>query len=455
MISSEIDALSVQLRGPLIQSMDPEYDQARAVYNAMHDRHPTLIVQAVDTADVVAAVNFARERELLLAIRGGGHSVPGFGTCDGGIVVDLGQMNSVLVDGNAMRVRAGGGCTLGDLDHATHAYGLAVPAGVVSTTGLAGLTLGGGMGHLSRGFGLSCDNLVSAEVVTAAGEIVTCSEGQHPDLFWALRGGGGNFGVVTSFEFSAHPVPTVLGGPTVFPIDGQVICNWEALMMDAPESLNALCAIALSPPFPFLPEEWHLKPVMIALACWSGPTDDDARIPGMLAELGEVLGQALWRMPYPEVNTFFDELLPRGLRHYWKASTASTFPPKAIAAHVQHGPRVSTPEGGNFMFPINGACHRVGNEETAFTSRQSGFSCAISGIWHDAADDDDQISWVRDYHSALEPFSNPGGYINFMSVDNQAPTADTIFGANLLRLREVKREYDPSNLFRVNQNIRP
>jgi FAD/FMN-containing dehydrogenase len=449
-----IEDLHARLRGTLIQPADEGYDQARSVYNAMHDRRPALIVQATDTADVVAAVDFARDHELLLAVRGGGHSVPGFGTCDDGLVLDLGKMNSVHVDPSSKHVRAGGGCTLGDLDHATHAYGLAVPGGTVSTTGLAGLTLGGGVGHLSRAYGLSCDNLVSAEVVTAAGQIVSCDASRHPELFWALRGGGGNFAVVTSFLFRAHPVNTVLGGPTFFRIDGAVMRNYESLMRDAAEELNALCAIALAPPAPFVPEEWHNKPVMSVLACWCGSEAEDENIPRRIAELGEVVGQALWRMPYPEINTFFDELLPAGLRHYWKASTAIDLPDGAISAHLEHGPRVMTPEAGLFMFPINGACHQVDDDATAFANRNAMLSAVITGTWHEEADDETNIRWVRDYFEALKPWSEAGAYVNFMSGDDREQ-ANASYGAKFQRLRAVKQEYDPDNLFRVNHNIEP
>ena len=269
MTTPAFEALAVQLRGPIFQPGDEGYDSARVVYNAMHDRKPAVIVRAKDTGDVVAAVNYAREQGLLLAIRGGGHSVPGFGTCDDGVVIDLGGMNSVFVDAARKTVRAEGGCTLGDLDHATHAYGLAVPGGVVSTTGLAGLTLGGGMGHLSRSRGLSIDNLQSAEVVTADGNVVTCDADNHSDLFWAIRGGGGNFGVVTSFEFAGHDVRTVFAGPTFFKVDGDVMRNYETLITTGPEELNALFAIVIAPPVPFVPEEWHKQHVMVALTCWS------------------------------------------------------------------------------------------------------------------------------------------------------------------------------------------
>ncbi len=449
-----IAQLAAQVRGPVIRTGDAGYDEARAVYNAMHDRHPLLIVSAKDVADVVAAVNFARDQELLLAVRGGGHSVPGFGTCDGGVVLDLGGMNSVHVNTRDNTVRAEGGCTLGDLDHATHAYGLAVPGGTVSTTGLAGLTLGGGMGHLSRSCALSCDNLISADVVTAAGEILRCDADSHPDLFWAIRGGGGNFGVVTSFKFKAFPVDTIFGGPTFFHIDAAVMRNYEALILSAPEQFNALFAIAQAPPAPFVPEEWHFKPVMVILTCWSGSVEEEKSILDSVSECGEIIGQALWRMPYPEINTFFDELLPPGLRHYWKANAAMGFSDEAIAAHLEHGPGVPNAESGLYVFPINGACHRVEDDETAFANRHTKLSAVIAGTWHNAEADEANTAWVRNYFEALKPHSEPGGYVNFMSGDDQ-DLVDANYGPKFQKLKEIKAVYDPGNLFRMNQNIAP
>ena len=454
MNTESIAKLNAQLRGVLIQPGNSEYESARMVYNAMHDCKPALIVQAQDVADVVAGVNFARDQGLLLAVRGGGHSVPGFGTCDGGLVLDLGAMNSVHVNAAANIVRAQGGCTLADLDHATHAYGMAVPGGTVSTTGLAGLTLGGGMGHLSRSCGLSCDNLISAELVTAAGEIVTCDADNHPDLFWAIRGGGGNFGVVTSFKFRAHPVPTVFSGPSFFRIDASVARNYEAWVSEAPDQLNALFAIALAPAAPFIPEEFQLQPAMVILPCWSGNESEDEAVLKAVSECGEIIGQAMWRMPYPEVNTFFDELLPAGLRHYWKANTSMGFSDESIAVHIEHGSKVPNLESGMFLFITDAACHRVDDDETAYANRGGKLSAVIAGTWHEADDDEAYTTWVRDYFEALRPYSETGGYVNFMSGDDQE-IIDENYGPKLQRLKAIKAEYDPENLFRMNQNIAP
>jgi len=450
----EIKKFAGAIRGRLVQPKDEGYDEARQVYNAMHDRRPELIVQAADMADVISAVNYAKENDLLLAVRGGGHSVPGFGTCDDGLVLDLAQMKGIRVDPIGRTVRAEGGCTLGDLNHATHAFGLATPAGIVSTTGIGGLTLGGGMGYLSRAYGLTCDNLISADVVTANGDFVTCDAKRNADLFWAIRGGGGNFGVVTSFEYQLHPVSHVLGGPTFYRIDVDVLRNYERLMAEAPLELTVIFAMTRGLPVPFLPEEWHDRPVMATVACWSGAEEKDDEITATVAGLGEVLGQAHWRMPFPEINTLFDELLPRGIQHYWKAAVGREMSEEALAIHLEHGAMAPTMESGPFFFPINGACHRVGVNDTAFAHRNAAYSLVISGSWKDPADNEQNIAWVRNYYDALRPYSEPGGYINFMSGDDQNRVPDN-FGANYQRLREIKEKYDPGNLFRMNPNIVP
>jgi hypothetical protein len=452
--AGELENLAGSLRGPLIKPADDGYDEARSVYNAMHNRKPALIVQAVDVADVIAAVDFAREQRLALALRGGGHSVPGFGTCDDGLVLDLGRMKGIRVDPVNSMVRAEGGCTLGELNHATHPFGMSVPAGIVSTTGIAGLTLGGGMGYLSRAYGLSCDNLISADVVTADGRLRTCDSDRDPDLFWAIRGGGGNFGVVTSFEYQMHPVGEVLGGPTFYRIDSETLRNYQKLMVEAPEELTVIFAITRGLPVPFLPEEWHGQPVMVTVACWCGSPERDEEITSTVARLGEVLGQAHWRMPFPAINTLFDDLLPKGLQHYWKANVGGEMSEEALAVHLEHGPRVPNIESGPFFFPINGACHRVGENDTAFAHRDSAFSLVISGSWKDPADNDKNTAWVRNYYDALRPYSDEGGYINFMSADDQ-DRAPSNYGANYRRLREIKARYDPTNLFRLNQNVLP
>ena len=440
-------------QGRVIRPEDGDYDEARAVYNAMHDRRPALIVRAAGVEDIRAAIRLAREHDLPLAIRGGGHSVAGFSTCDDGLVLDLGEMRRTAVDPEQRRVRAEGGCTWGELNQATYAAGLATTGGVISTTGIAGLTLGGGLGFLARQCGLACDNLVCAELVTADGDILSCSEDENDDLFWALRGGGGNFGVVASFEYRLHAVRDVIGGPTVFPLDADVLRGFGDVVARAPEDFGAILGLALAPPFPFLPKEWHLKPVAVVISCWTGdPNDAGALRP--LEELGPAIGHAVGPMPYPVINTLFDELLPKGLRHYWKSMFVSGIEEPTIDLHVEHAARVPTLESGAFFFPIDGACHRVGADETAFPFRDRSFGVGVFGTWHEPADDERITAWVRDYDDALRPFAGGGGYVNFSSSDEQGRVAET-YGPNHARLARVKRRYDPTNLFRLNQNVVP
>jgi FAD/FMN-containing dehydrogenase len=453
-LTPDTTELRTQVRGGIVRPEDAGYDDARRVYNAMHDRRPALIVRAAGVADVLAAVRFAGTQGLALAVRGGSHSVPGFGTCDGGLVLDLGRMRGIRVDPERRTVRAEGGCTWGDLDHATYAFGLATTGGVVSTTGIGGLTLGGGMGYLARRCGLSCDNLLSADVVTADGRLVTCDAQRYADLFWALRGGGGNFGVVTSFELRLHPIADIVGGPTFYPLDGGVLRGYRDFMRRAPAELGAVCALTMAPPLPFLPERWHGKPVAAVIACWTGPEVDGPKMLAPLGDWGPVIGAHVGRMPYPVLNSLFDDLVPAGLQQYWKASFVRDLCDDAIAAHVEHGARVPSVESGTFLFPVDGACHEVAGEATAFAYRDASLSVVIAGAWPHPADNERNVAWVRRYHEALRPFSEEGGYVNFMSADD-ADRVRANYGRNYERLTAIKRQYDPGNLFRMNQNIAP
>jgi hypothetical protein len=443
-----------RLRGALVTPDDLRYGGARKVYNAMHDRRPALIVQAVDVADVVAAVRFARERDLALAVRGGGHSAPGFGTVDGGLVLDLGRLRGIRVDPARRRVRVEGGCTWGDVDHATHAFGLAVPAGVVSTTGVGGLTLGGGMGYLSRRCGLTLDNLLEADVVTANGELTTCNQKTDPDLFWALRGGGGNFGVVTSFELQPHLIREIYGGPTFYQLDGAVLRAWRDFIVEAPRKLGALCGLTLAPPLPFVDPEWQGKPVVAVIACWSGPTEEGEQRLKRLAKWGKVVGSFLGPLPYPVINTLFDDLLPPGLQQYWKGSFARELTDGAIEAHVEHARATPSLETATIIYPLDGACQKVAADATAFPYRDANFSTVIAGAWRARADNERNIDWVKRYYEALRPHSEAGGYVNFMGPEDQ-DQAPINYRGHYDRLRRIKARYDPTNLFRINHNIAP
>jgi FAD/FMN-containing dehydrogenase len=456
MVQPGTDQLREQVRGEVIAPDDDGYEQARRVYNAMIDRRPAVVVRCANAGDVVATVNFAREHQLDLAVRGGEHSVPGFGTCDGGVVVDLSGMRGVRVDPGARTARAEGGATWGDFDAATHAFGLATTGGIISTTGVGGLTLGGGIGYLARGCGLSCDNLVSADVVTADGRFLVASEDENDDLFWALRGGGGNFGVVTSFEFRLHPVKDIYGGPIFYELRdaGAVLEFFREFIADAPQEFGGFPAFQIAPPLPFIPEDRHGDPFLVIVACWAGPLDQGARALQPFHDLAPVAAELVGPMPYPALNSAFDGLVPPGLQHYWKANFVTELTDEAIGAHLEHGPKVPVVNSTVHIYPINGVCHQVAPDATAFAYRDANFATVIAGMWPDPADNQANIGWVRDYYDATAPLSEQGGYINFMADDDQDRIKANYRG-NYERLVTVKRKYDPGNLFHLNQNIRP
>ena len=455
-MASTVEELRAEVRGQLVAPDDPEYDEARAVYNAMIDRRPAAVVRAAGVPDVVAAVGHARENGLSVAVRGGGHSVPGFGTVDDGVVIDLFGMREVTVDAGARTARAQGGTTWGVFNDATNAHGLATTGGIISTTGVGGLTLGGGIGYLSRGVGLSCDNLLAAEVVTADGRTLTASERENEDLFWALRGGGGNFGVVTSFEFQLHPVAEIYGGPMFFEVsDAPDVLRWyREFIVDAPEEFGGFPAWQIAPPLPFIPEDRHGDTFLAFVGCWAGPIGQGEKMLQPLHDIAPVVAEHVGPMPYPALNSAFDGLVPPGLQHYWKANFVKELTDDAIAAHVKHGPQIPVVNSTVHIYPINGACHRVAPDATAFAYRDATFATVIAGMWPDPSDNEANTAWVRDYYDATAPLSEPGGYVNFMAGDDQARVRDNYRG-NYDRLVAVKRTYDPDNLFRVNQNIAP
>ena len=456
MVQLGIDQLREQVHGEVTTPDDAGYEQARRVYNAMIDRRPAAVVRCANTGDVVAAVLFAREHQLDVAVRGGQHSVPGFGTCDGGVVVDLSGMRGVRVDPAASTARAEGGATWGDFNAATHAFGLATTGGIISTTGVGGLTLGGGIGYLARGYGLSCDNLISADVVTADGRFLVASEDENDDLFWALRGGGGNFGVVTSFEFRVHPVKDIYGGPMFFELSdaGAVLRFFREFIADAPEELGAFPAFQIAPPLPFIPEDRHGDTFLAVVACWAGPLDQGERALQPFHDLAPVVAEHVGPMPYPALNSAFDALVPPGLQHYWKANFVTELTDQAIEAHLAHGPKVPAVNSTVHIYPINGACHRVAPDATAFAYRDATFATVIAGMWPDPTQNEANVSWVRDYYDATAPLSEEGGYVNFMADDDQDRIKANYRG-NFERLVDIKRKYDPDNLFHLNQNIRP
>jgi FAD/FMN-containing dehydrogenase len=421
----------------------------------MIDRHPRLIVRCADVADVIGAVNFAREQRLALSVRGGGHNVAGSSMNDGGIVIDLSRMREVRVDPVQRTARVGGGATWADLDHASHVFGLATPGGQVSSTGVGGLTLGGGIGHLSRKYGLAIDNLLSVDVVTADGAFVTASADEHPDLFWAMRGAGGNFGVVTSFEFRLHPVSMVFGGPIIYPVEQvrDVLRLYRDYMAGAPDDLSVVFAFMIVPPAPPFPEHlWH-KTMCGLLVCYTGPLDQAETVVQPLRRFGPPALDMMGPMPYPVLQSLFDPIAPPGLQHYWKGDFVTAISDELIDVHAQYGPRIPTPLSIVHIYPVSGAVNRVGAGETAFAHRDAQFVHIIGAAYPDPADTPKNVAWVREYWSALHPYVS-GTYVNFL-MDEGEERARGSYGSNYERLAALKERFDPLNLFRMNQNIKP
>jgi FAD/FMN-containing dehydrogenase len=456
METNALTALRESVRGTVTTAEDAEYDEARRVYNAMIDRRPAVIVRPANTGDVMTAVRFAAENDLTIAVRGGSHSVPGFGTADDALVVDLSTMRGVRVDPLTQTARVEGGATWGDLNAAAYPFGLATTGGIISTTGVGGLTLGGGIGYLTRGLGLSCDNLLAADVVTADGSFHVASDKEDADLFWAIRGGGGNFGVVTSFEFRMSPVKDIYGGPMFFELDaaGDLLRFYREFIADAPEELGCFPAYQIAPPLPFIPEDRHGEPFIAMVTCWAGDPDAGEKALQPIRDVAPRVAEHVGVMPYPALNSAFDALVPPGLQHYWKANFVTELTDDAIAAHLEHGPKVPAVNSTVHIYPINGAAQRVAPDSTAFAYRDATFATVIAGMWPDAADNDANTTWVKDYYAATAPHSEEGGYVNFMAEDDQSRIRANYRG-NYDRLAEIKRRYDPDNLFRHNQNIQP
>lgn len=452
-----IGGLRQIVRGEVLVPEDPGYDEARAVWNAMHDKHPAVVVRATGAADVIASVNFAREHDLVLAVKGGGHSLPGFSTCDGGLMLDLGRMNAVRVDPERRTARAQGGALWGDVDHETQAFGLAVTGGQVSHTGIGGLSLGGGIGNLLRKCGATVDNLIGADVVTADGQLIHASESEHPDLFWALRGGGGNFGVVTEFEYRLHPVgPVVTGGLIAFPVAEaeRVLDWWRTTMADAPDDVQIAAVFLTAPPAPFVPEPLHFQPLIALLVCHAGPLDQGE---GLLRELRGGLSPVLdlaGPIPYAALQTLLDEPTAHGQYFYLKGGNLPDFNDEPLAIIRQWSSAMPSPFSVVVLVPYGGAVARVGETDTAFGHRDAAYSISIFPTWRDPSQTDVNLTWARDFYAAIEPHLH-GAYVNELGDAGEgsvrAAYPESVYG----RLTEVKRQYDPTNFFRLNQNIKP
>ncbi|EPD62899.1 FAD-binding oxidoreductase [Streptomyces sp. HGB0020] len=444
--------------GELIGPEDSAYEEARAVYNAMIDRRPALVARCADADAVARVIGFARAHDLPLAIRGGGHHGAGMGTVDGGVVADLSPLKDVQVDPGARTVRVGGGCVWGEVDRATNPHALATPSGIVSTTGVGGIATGGGLGHLTRKCGLTIDNMLSAEVVLADGSKVRASADENADLFWAIRGGGGNFGVVTSFRFRLHEVGTVVAGPTFWPVEAgaEVLTAYREFLPNAPRELNAFFLYGTVPPAPPFPEEIQLRKTAGVVWCYAGSDPEEAA--RLMAPLLDALPEPLLHftapMPHPDLQSMFDELYPRGHQWYWRADFVDEIPDEAVELHAKFGAEVPTVQSTMHLYPIDGAAHDVGPDETPWGYRGATWSTVYAGVDPDPANAELIKRWAVDYSDALHPFSAGGAYVNMMMDEGQERVRAS-YGANYQRLARIKAELDPDNVFRLNQNIRP
>jgi FAD/FMN-containing dehydrogenase len=451
------DSLSAQVRGGLLFPGDEGYDKAREVWNGMIDRKPAVIVRCAGAADVIAGVNFAREQNTLLSIKGGGHNVTGNAVADGGLMLDMSPMKGIRVDPATKTVRAEAGLTWGEFDRETQAFGLAMTGGQVSSTGIAGLTLGGGVGWLMRSCGLVIDNLISADVVTADGRLVTASESENADLFWGLRGGGGNFGVVTSFEYRLHEIgPIVTAGMALYPMDRarDVLQFVRGFMADAPDELMSVIAFLTAPPAPFIPPQLQGKQLIALAVCCTGPLEEAAKILAPIQQLGEPAVNLIGPMPYLVVQTLFDEGTPFGRQVYLKSNHLTELSDGAIDTILRHAPGVTSPFSVVLVLPIGGAVGRVSADATAFSYRDAPFDYVIYTMWEDLQESERNIRWTRDFAAAMQPFS-AGVYVNEIGNDGEDRVREAYKPETYERLVALKKKYDPNNLFRMNQNVRP
>jgi FAD binding domain-containing protein/berberine-like enzyme len=452
--ASVVEKFASQVRGKITFPADPDYDNIRKVYNAMIDKHPGMIVKCVDVADVIHSVNFGRDNGLLVSVRGGGHNAGGLGLCDDGLVIDLSGIKFVLVDPKEKTVKVGGGNVWGEVDHATHPFGLAVPAGIISTTGVGGLTLGGGVGYLARKYGLTIDNLLEADMVLADGTFVTVNANQNADLFWAIRGGGGNFGIVTSFKFRAHPVKTVFGGPTLWPIEktNEIMKWYHQFIHNAPEELNGFIATLVIPGPPF-PESLHKKQFCGIIWCYVGDLEKAEEVFKPILAMDPIF-QLVGPMPYPAIQTLFDGLLPPGMQWYWRADFFDDLGPELSARHKEYGSKIPTPLSQMHLYPLTGAASRIAKDETPWAYRDAKYAGVIVGVDPDPANANKITEWTKDYWEALHPYSSGGAYLNFIMNEGQERIKAS-YRHNYERLAKLKKKYDPNNFFRVNQNIVP
>lgn len=450
-----IHDFEAKVRGPVLRPDDDGYNEARTVYNAMIDRRPAVIVRPTGAADVITAVDFAREHDLLIAVKGGGHNVAGSAVCDGGLMIDLGLMSSVRIDPDARTARVGPGARLGDLDHETAPFGLVVPAGVVSITGVAGLTLGGGFGYLCRKHGMTLDNLRSVDLVTARGELVHASENEHLDLFWGIRGGSGNFGIVTSFEFDLHELEEVLAGLIIYPADeaSAVVQTWWEFASQAPDELSVWLNFSTAAPVPFIPEEYHGERVLSVIPVYSGDVEEGWDIIAPLREFGDPIADTVEVRRFVDWQKAFDESYPPGERYFWKSHNFKEPSAEALDIITDYAVSPPTPETRVSVTHLGGAVNRVPRDATAYPHRDADFLVNITTRWGDSDQDEKCIAWTREYFDALAPYATGGTYVNFTTEPEGEQSMAYL--DNFDRLVELKNEWDPGNLFRMNQNVKP
>jgi FAD/FMN-containing dehydrogenase len=454
-----IDTLAAKLRGQLLHPGADGYDEARTLWNGMIDKRPALIARFTGVADVTQAVNFARENRLLVSVRGGGHNVAGSAVCEGGLMIDLSPMKGIHVDPPARTARAQPGVNWGELDRETQLFGLATPGGLISMTGIAGFTLGGGFGWLSRKYGFACDNLLSADVVTAEGQFVRASATENEDLFWGIRGGGGNFGIVTSFEYQLYPVgPTVLGGLFLYPLERaeEVMRFYRAYTDRAPAELGSQVFLRLAPPLPFVSETFHGKPVVGIAFCYAGPVAEGEQVIQPIMDLGESVGTLCQTFPYVTLQSMFDAGQPNGHHYYWKSEYLPGLSDEAIETGIDYAARITSPLSAVMMFHLSGAAKRVDKQALAAGHREAAFVLNINTCWTEPQETDRHIRWTRDFWTAIQPYSTGGGYVNFFSADEGEDRVKAAYSSEKYeRLVALKNKYDPDNFFRLNQNIKP
>lgn len=454
--NEKIEKLKNKVKGQIVLPNDSNYNEVRKIWNAMIDRRPAVIVQCAEADDVLHAVSYARDNGLEISIRGGGHNIAGSALCDNGVLIDFSNMTTVIVDAQKRRAYVEPGATLGDIDKAVQAYGLATPVGINSTTGIAGLTLGGGFGWLTRKYGMTIDNLVSAEMVTADGRKIKVSENENTDLFWAIRGGGGNFGIVTQFEFALHSVgPEILAGLLVFPFGQakQVLEKYREFVKSAPVELNIWVVLRKAPPLPFLPESVHGKEVIVLAIFYAGDIAEGEKLINSLRSFGDAYGDHIGVQPFVQWQQAFDPLLTPGARNYWKSHNFTELSDGALDSIIEYAGKLPSPQCEIFLGLIEGVANRIPSNAMAYGHRDAKFVLNVHGRWDQAAQDKTCIAWARAFFEASAPYASAGAYVNFMTEDEDDRVA-AAYGKNYARLKQIKKKYDPENIFHNNQNIK-